>query len=72
MKDLRAVLFEDEKEEGGEVISLNIPLFIRLMEFAREEAKNDLILHKIAERASEFSEDCDYLEMKHYNQLVRR
>ncbi len=31
-------------------VSMNLPLLIRVMEWAREEAKDDVALHKAAER----------------------
>ena len=70
-KGLRPIILKEEAEENGEEITLNIPLFIRLMEFAREDAKDDMILHKIAEKASEMMEDNDCLEMEHYSDLVK-
>ena len=36
-----------------EPICVDIELFIRMLEFAREDAKDDLILHKVIERAEE-------------------
>lgn len=37
--------------DSSDTIELNIPLFIRLLEYAREDSKNDIDLHMIAERA---------------------
>ena len=47
-------LFEDistflEGNKGQDHISMTIPLFIRCLEFAREDAKRDIDLHKFTE-----------------------
>jgi hypothetical protein len=31
-----------------DIIKLDVPLFIRLLEYAREDAKSDMDLHKVA------------------------
>lgn len=60
------------KEEYNEdCISLNVPLFIRLMEFAREDAKDDMVLHQVAEKAVSLSKDNEMLTMDHYEKLVK-
>jgi hypothetical protein len=51
-------------------ICCDVPLLIRLMEFAREEAKSDVELHLIAEKMIEESKDGEVLTMKHYDKLV--
>lgn len=47
-KDLRKNL--SEGVQGIDAISISIPLFIRCMEYAREDAKSDLDLHLAMER----------------------
>lgn len=51
-------------------ICCDIPLLIRLMEFAREDAKSDVDLHFIAEKMIKESEDGEVLTMKHYSKLI--
>lgn len=41
--------FTEEKNEETDSIELSVPLFIRLLEFAREDAKTDMDLHFVAE-----------------------
>jgi hypothetical protein len=48
-------------------IRMTVPLFIRLLEYAREDAKSDLPLHDVAERAMKESE---ILDMDDYEGLV--
>lgn len=52
-------------------ITLDIPLFIRLLEYAKEDAKTDMDLHNVAEKAVELSKSGTYLSMKDYNKLVK-
>lgn len=45
-------LFEDIStilESNPGIISMSVPLFIRCLEFAREDAKRDIDLHKFTE-----------------------
>jgi hypothetical protein len=48
-------------------IRMTVPLFIRMLEYAREDAKSDLVLHDVAERAMRASE---ILDMDDYEGLV--
>lgn len=61
---------EEEEHEFKDSITLNIPLFIRLMEYAREDAKKDIELHLVAERAvKESAREC-VLDMDDYEYLI--
>ena len=51
-------------------ITLDVPLFIRLLEYAREDAKTDMDLHNVAEKAIAASETGKTLTMAEYNSLV--
>lgn len=59
---------EEVFEEG--VICLDVPLMIRLLEYAREDSSNDMDLHVLATNAIELSEDGDALTMEHYSKLI--
>jgi len=52
-------------------ITVDIPLFIRLLEFAREDAKADLDLHVVTENAIELSQGGTTLTMDNYNDIVK-
>jgi hypothetical protein len=62
---------EDETENEEDVITLNVPLMIRLLEYAREDANKDVDLHIIAENLVDLSEEGDVLEMKDYPEIVK-
>jgi hypothetical protein len=51
-------------------VTLDIPLFIRLLEYAREDAKTDMDLHNVAEKAIAASETGKTLTMSDYDGLV--
>lgn len=53
-----------------DVVKLNIPLLIRLFEFAREDAKNDQDLHWVAERLIQHSTEGKTLTMQDYKALT--
>jgi hypothetical protein len=62
---------ESETENEEDVITLNVPLMIRLLEYAREDANHDVDLHVIVENLIDLSEEGDVLEMKHYPEIVK-
>jgi hypothetical protein len=53
-----------------DTVKLDIPLFIRLLEYAREDAKDDMNLHRIAEKAISLSEKGKTLTMVNYDMIV--
>lgn len=53
-----------------DTIKLDVPLFIRLLEYAREDAQGDLDLHDVAEKAISLSETGKTLTMADYNMIV--
>jgi hypothetical protein len=52
-------------------ITVDVPLFIRLLEYAREDAKTDMDLHNVAENAIALSETGRTLTMAQYDEIVR-
>lgn len=54
-----------------DVIKVDVPLFIRLLEYAREEAMDDVILHNIATKLVEIGEESnDPATMEHYKEVI--
>ena len=53
-----------------DIISVDVPLFIRLLEYAREDAKTDMDLHNVAENIIDLSEEGEALTMDDYNAIV--
>jgi membrane protein required for beta-lactamase induction len=59
-----------EQFNPSDKVTLDIPLFIRLLEYAREDAKTDMDLHNVAEKAIAASETGKTLTMAEYDCLV--
>jgi hypothetical protein len=59
-----------EQFNPSDKVTLDIPLFIRLLEYAREDAKTDMDLHNVAEKAIAASETGKTLTMDDYDALV--
>lgn len=60
-----------ENEKNPEdVVSFDVPLFIRLLEFAREDATDDATLHKVTENIIKMCEDGQILDMSNYDQII--
>ena len=70
MKDKDPVQILREFMDKEDTIIMDVPLFIRLLEYAREEAKTDMDLHNVADKAIKLSLDGSVLTMKNYNQLI--
>ena len=51
-------------------ITVDVPLFIRLLEYVREDAKTDVDLHNVAEKAVMLSENGATLTMANYDAIV--
>ena len=52
-------------------ITVDVPLFIRLLEYAREDAKTDMDLHNVTENAIALSETGKTLTMAQYDEIVK-
>lgn len=52
------------------VLRINVPLMLRLLEFAREDANSDLDLHFLVENLVKLNGDYSYLSMKHYEDIL--
>jgi hypothetical protein len=53
-----------------DTITVDVPLFIRLLEYAREDAQTDMDLHNVAENIIDLSEEGEVLTMDNYNAIV--
>jgi hypothetical protein len=53
-------------------ISLDVPLFIRMLEYAREDAKTDMDLHNVTGNALKLSTTGKTLTMTDYNKIVSK
>ena len=60
-----------EQFNPSDKVTIDIPLFIRLLEYAREDAKTDMDLHNVAEKAIAASETGKTLTMTQYDSIVK-
>jgi hypothetical protein len=62
----------NEKFNPQDKVTLDIPLFIRLLEYAREDAKTDMDLHNVTENIIKLSQSGQTLSMNSYNKIVKK
>lgn len=63
--------FIQSREENPEdVVKMDVPLLIRMLEYAREDAKTDMDLHKVAENLILLSKEGRILDMADYDSIV--
>ena len=61
---------ESDETNPKDKICVDVPLFIRLMEYAREDAATDMDLHSLAERLTAMSANGETLGMDSYDAVV--
>ena len=59
-----------KKENPEDTVKMDIPLIIRIMEYAREDAKTDMDLHFVAEKLIELSKTGKTLTMSDYDSII--
>jgi len=65
---MRKRLREDEED----TVTVDVPLLIRLLEYAREDSKNDVDLHEVADKLIELSLSDEVLTMEHYESIIHK
>ena len=60
-----------EQYNPSDKITVDVPLFIRLLEYAREDAKTDMDLHTVTENIIKLSETGKTLTMAQYDEIVK-
>jgi hypothetical protein len=61
---------EAKEEDSVDTITMDIPLFLRMLEYAREDAKQDLDLHDVTEKANKLGKERGILQMDDYEEIV--
>ena len=61
---------EEDKNNPVDVVKMDIPLFIRMLEFAREDAVDDEQLHTVTERITKMAAEGDIITMAEYDKIV--
>jgi len=63
-------MMNEEEEDVVDTVTLDIPLFIRLLEYAKEDAQTDMDLHDAAEKAIALNKSKEILSMEDYNTII--
>jgi hypothetical protein len=53
-----------------DIITVDVPLFIRILEYAREDAQTDMDLHDVAEKIISLASSGKTLTMDDYSSIV--
>jgi hypothetical protein len=53
-----------------DIITVDVPLFIRLLEYAREDAQTDIDLHDVAENIISLAASGKTLSMEDYSTII--
>ena len=69
--DSKAFIQSRQSEDNPEdVVQMDVPLLIRMLEYAREDAKTDMDLHNVAENLIQLSKEGRLLDMTDYNSII--
>jgi hypothetical protein len=61
---------EAKEEDAVDTITMDVPLFIRMLEYSREDAKEDMDLHDVTEKAITLGKERGILQMDDYNEII--
>ena len=61
---------EATEEDKIDIVTMDVPLFIRVLEYAREDAQEDMDLHDLAEKAIAATKQQGILSMDDYDMLI--
>ena len=61
---------EEEQPDAIDIVTLDVPLFIRMLEYAKEEAADDMDLHELATKTIALSKQRGILSMEDYDTLI--
>jgi hypothetical protein len=63
-------LDEAKEEDPVDTITMDVPLFIRMLEYSREDAAEDMDLHDVTEKANKLGKEKGILSMEDYDAIV--
>jgi len=61
---------EAKEEDKVDTITMDIPLFLRMLEYSREDASQDMDLHDVTEKANKLGKERGILSMEDYKEIV--
>ena len=66
----KAMVKEEEQPDVIDIVTLDVPLFIRMLEYAKEDAADDMDLHELATKTIALSKQRGILSMEVYEILI--
>jgi hypothetical protein len=70
-KDLiKSTISEAKEEDKIDTITMDVPLFIRMLEYSREDAAEDMDLHDVTEKAISLGKERGILQMDDYDEII--
>ena len=61
---------EAKSEDKVDTITMDIPLFLRMLEYSREDASQDMDLHDVTEKSNLLGKERGILSMEDYEEIV--
>ena len=72
IEDIHLQKLSEKANNPTDKVTLDVPLFIRMLEYAREDAQTDMDLHDVTEKAIALSANGKTLSMADYNKIVSK
>lgn len=63
-------MLQREAADEIDTVTMDVPLLLRIMEYAKEDAKTDMDLHNVTEKLIAFAKENDVLTMDLYDAIV--
>ena len=67
---VKTSMSEAKEEDKVDTITMDIPLFIRMLEYSREDAAEDMDLHDVTEKAISLGKERGILQMDDYDEII--
>ena len=67
---VKSSMNEAKEEDPVDTITMDIPLFLRMLEYSREDASQDMDLHDVTEKANKLGKERGILSMEDYEEIV--
>jgi hypothetical protein len=63
-------LSETKSKDKVDTITMDVPLFLRMLEYSREDASQDMDLHDVTEKAISLGKERGILQMDDYDEII--
>jgi hypothetical protein len=67
---VKSSMNEAKSEDKVDTITMDVPLFIRMLEYSREDAAEDMDLHDVTEKAIALGKERGILQMDDYDEII--